>query len=397
MLPAMLDLIDQFDESAAARRHLTEGIDAHIARVIASRQRGDVSLVERAEDEVRADPRGRIRFDDRSDATVYAVGRTFRGGRFEVPPLCALRARAMEVRERAGRPAARVRLWVIDGVNPASDIGALQATAPPRSLFQVASQFNCLESPGAFVTSVADYLNDPTQGPRASISAWPGTLVRHYAAPDHGGGRFVQISDGRQIDLLADVCDPGVAAVRNGYLRGENITDRRAFAAALEARFEAIRIGVHDGIEVTLGCDWAGSVEGAPHRTIAQVLTSTVAGGMYGDLDEGDPAAMTICRQLQRAAYLGTLLAAAALGQARVILTLIGGGVFANPIREIWDAIGWATDQVSYFLHRDLVIVVNGRNLGEQIPPHELRRSTEARGGHVLQLSRGGPAQLDGE
>ena len=51
-----------------------------------------------------------------------------------------------------------------------TDIGALQASAPPGSLFQVASQFNCLESPGAYVTPVAAYLGDPTQGPRASIS-----------------------------------------------------------------------------------------------------------------------------------------------------------------------------------------------------------------------------------
>ena len=73
----MLDLIEEFDGSAAAQRHLMEGIDAHVASVNASRKRGDVSLVGRAEEEVRTAPRDRIRFDDRGDATVYAVGRTF--------------------------------------------------------------------------------------------------------------------------------------------------------------------------------------------------------------------------------------------------------------------------------------------------------------------------------
>ena len=34
----------------------------------------------------------------------------------------------------------------------ATDIGSLQATAGPGMLFQVASQFNCLEAPGPFVT-----------------------------------------------------------------------------------------------------------------------------------------------------------------------------------------------------------------------------------------------------
>jgi hypothetical protein len=391
----MLELIEQFEGGAAARQRLIDGIDRHTAAVQASRDQGDAALVERAEAEVRADPEGRIRFDASGRATVLALGRGFAGGRFEVPALCALKARALDARVRAGRPAARARLWLIDGAGAASDIGALQATAPPRTLFQVASQFNCLESPGAFVTPVADYLHDPTQGPRASISAWPGTLVRHYAAPDDAGGRFVQSTDGRQIDLLADVADPRIARVRSGYLRGQDITDARSLAAALDARFDAIRIGVHDGVEVALGADWRGGVAGVPHRTIAQVLTSTMAAGMYGDLDEGDGSAMAICRQLQRAAYLGTLLAAAALGCDRAVLTLIGGGVFANPVRVIWDAIGWAVDQVGYFLHRDLVVFVNGRNLGEQLPPDELAAATRARGGGVVRLARNGPAQID--
>src|SRR3989442_929187 len=83
-----------------------------------------------------------------------------------------------------------------------------QAPAPPGSLFQVASQFNCLESPGEFVVPVAEYFNDPTQGPRASISAFPGTLVRHYAAPAPDGSRFVQTNDGPQLNLLEGVCAP---------------------------------------------------------------------------------------------------------------------------------------------------------------------------------------------
>ena len=390
----MLDLLDGHDGSAAARRRVEDGVQALLPAVLASKGRGELALVERAEAEVRADP-GRIRFNDAGEATVYAAGRGFRGGRFETPALCALRARALATRERAGRPAAALRLWVIDGISPVTDIGALQACAAPGSLFQVASQFNCLESPGAFVTDVADYVHDPTQGPRASISAFPGTLVRHYAAPGPGGARFVQETDARQLDLLADVADPAVAAARNGYLRSSDIADPVAFARALEDRFEAVRIGVHDGIEVVLGHDWAGAVEGAPHRTIAQVLTSTMAAGMYGDLDEADRAYRTICVQLQRAAYLGTLLAAAALGKDRVGLTLIGGGVFANPIELIWDAILWAADRVHPLLHRDLLVAVNGRDLASQVPPQQLRTAAVERGGGLLRLDRSGGVSIE--
>lgn len=382
----MLHLLDDCDSSAATRRAVVAGLDDHLRAAIAAKGQGDASLVERVEAAVAADPAGTIRVDAAGHATVTAAGRRFAAGRFEVLRLCELRSRALAARARAGRPAARRRLWILDGASPATDIGALQASAAPGSLFQVASQFNCLESPGAFVTRVAEYLHDPTQGPRASVSAFPATLVRHYAAPGPDGARFVQATDGPQLDLLADVADRGVAAVRNGYLRSGDVTDPRAFARALDERFEAIAVGVHAGAEVVLGADWAGAVD-TPHRTIAQVFTSTIAGGMYGSADDD-----ALVRPLQRAAYLGTLLAAAALGQRRVALTLIGGGVFANPIRTIWDAILWAADRIEPYLHADLSIVVNGRTLSAELPAADLRAAAAARDGDLVTFDRSGAA-----
>ena len=392
---AVIQLFDDCDDRAPARGAVLAGINDHLRAAVASLGLADGGQVARVEAEVAADPERTIRFDASGAATVTAAGRSYQGGRFEVLRLCELRARALATRARAGRPAVQRRLWIMDGASPATDIGALQAAAAPGSLFQVASQFNCLESPGSFITPVAEYVHDPTQGPRASLSAFPATLVRHYAAPGGDGTRFVQRGDGRQLELLADVCDPGVATVRSGYLRSSDIAQPAAFARALEDRFESIAVGVHDGGEVVLGADWTGSVDAAPHRTIAQVLTSTLAGGMYGSLDDEAGGAM-ICRQLQRAAYLGTLLAAAALGKRRVALTLIGGGVFANPIRTIWDAILWASDQIVPFLHTELSIVVNGRSLGTELPLAELRGAAAARGGNLIRFDRGGAAFAGG-
>jgi len=385
----MLEQLESYDGSAKARRLLVADLHAGLQAALASAGGGDLKQVARLEAMVAADPAARIRLNDTGAATLYAVGRRYQAGCFETPRICELSARALRARTRTRSPA-RLRLWIFTGASPATDIGTLQATAPPGSLFQVASQFNCLEAPGAMVIPVAEYVHDPTQGPRAAISAFPGALVRHYAAPDLAGQRFVQTHDGCQINLLADVCEPGVATVRNGYLRASEIANPRLFARLLEDRFESIRVGVHDGIEVVLGYDWAGSVDCAPHRTIAQVLCSTVAGGMYGQLEEEDSSLMAICRQLQRAAYLGTLLAAAALGKDRVVLTLIGGGAFANPIRIIWEGLLWALEQAEQALHRDLLVIVNGRNLGDQIPAAELQTAARVRGGEVVQMSRGG-------
>lgn len=385
---SMLHILTQIDPSdrAALRSALTE----HLHSVIASRARGggDRTLVARAEDEVRSDPAAHIRFDDTGLATLHAVDRVFQAGRFETPTIGELRRKAAEARRAAGEPEARLRFHVLDGASAATDIGALQADAPPGSLFQVASQFNCLEAPDAFVTDVASYFYDPTQGPRASISTFPGTLVRHYAAPRADGTRFVQQTGGPQLNLLEELCTEGLAIVTNGYLTTSSISRPAALAQALEERFDELRAGVHDTIEVVFGQDWDGPVPGAPHHTVAQVFSSTVAAGGYGLLDPADSTMIALVRSLQCAAYFGALLAAATLGKTHAVLTLVGGGVFGNPVPVIWESILWAADTIRPLLHRDLDVVVNGYNLGRHVPAATLGEAAAARGGALVVYDR---------
>jgi hypothetical protein len=388
----VLDLLAQADLSAPAS--LRDALTAHLDSVTAPRPRGDRSLVARVEAEVRADPAAHIRFDARGLATLEAAGRAFKAGRFETPRLGALLRRAEAAKARHIDARASLRFFVLDGASAATDIGALQATAPAGSLFQVASQFNCLESPDALVVNVADYLHDPTQGPRAAVSAFPGTFVRHYAAPAPDGARFVQTTDGPQVNLLEELCADGSAFVKSGYLTPDQIRSRQDFARALEESFEDIHAGIHDGIEVVLGHDWDGPVPAAPHLTIAHALCSTVAGGGYGRLDVREPATQTILRQLQRAAYLGALASAAALGKSYAVLTLIGGGVFGNPVEVIWESILWAVDAAGPLLHRDLCVVVNGYNLGQHVPGARLAREATSRAGALVKFDRTNVAVL---
>jgi hypothetical protein len=353
----VIDLILQHeaDDDASLRK----AIAARVAALVASKGRGDRRQVKMAERVVQGNPTEAFAMDSSGSATLTAGDITWHAGRFEVVSLSELRARAF--RDQRPRTDPRLRLYIFDGACPATDVGALQATCGQNTLFQVASQFNCLESPGAFVTSVADYFSDSTQGPRASISAFPATLLRHYMAPGNDGTRFVQRTDGPQIDLLRAACGRGVS--RNGYFTGQGVDDVHSVLAALEERFEAICVGVHDGVDVVLGHDWDGEVPTSAPR-IGQVLTSTAAGGSYGAARhlgrEGFDAA---CRQLLRASYLGTLLAAATLGKQRVVLTLIGGGAFGNSIDAIWNAIQWSLEEVKPLLSRDLDVIVNGRGL----------------------------------
>ena len=377
-------MIDLFLEYAANPSVGAE-LSAAITNLMGSAGRGDADLVEMAELAVDADPIKAFSFDADGFATLQVGEYSWHAGRFETPSIAELRQRA----RKAGATGGRLRLWVFDGASAATDVGGLQATAAPGSLFQAASQFNCLESPGPYVTPVAQYFHDRTQGPRASISAFPGTLLRHYAAPRSDGKRFVQ-THADQLDLLAGVFGPDVALVQSGYLMARNVRDPGELVAALTARFESIRVGVHEGVQVILGYDFEGSVTKSEQRRIAQVFTSTVAGGWYGGAGLGGVEFEGACRQLLRAAYLGTLLAAATLGQRLAVLTLIGGGVFGNPVPLIWDAIHWAAAETEPLLSRDLDVIVNGRNLGDHIPRETLLVGARERGGALLAFPRTG-------
>jgi hypothetical protein len=377
----MIDLILEY----AASPSLGAELSAAITNLMGSAGQGNADLVEMAELAVHADPIKAFSFDADGFATLRVGEYSWQAGRFETPSIAELRQGA----RKAGATGGRLRLWVLDGASAATDVGGLQATAAPGSLFQAASQFNCLESPGPYVTPVAQYFHDRTQGPRASISAFAGTLLRHYAAPRKDGTRFVQ-TNADQLDLLAGVFGPDVAQVQSGYLMARHVRDPGELVAALTARFESIRVGVHEGVQVILGYDFEGSVTGSEERRIAQVFTSTVAGGWYGGTGLGGVEFEGACRQLLRAAYLGTLLAAATLGQRLAVLTLIGGGVFGNPIPLIWDAIHWAAAETEPLLSRDLDVIVNGRNLGDHIPRETMLAAARERGGALLAFPRTG-------
>lgn len=338
-----------------------------------SLHKNDPTLVELAEREVMADPTTAIRFDAAGTATVATAGRRFCGGRFALRSMGDLRAALPE-----RRPDARhVRLYAVQGPPDLTDIGALQAFAGPGTLFQVASQFNCLEAPSPGIVPVSAYMSDNTQGPRAALSAFPGALVRHYAAPVGDGTRFVQ-SRGQQLDLLAEALPVAAGQVRGGYLTREHLADAERAAAALTEHFDRIRVGVHDNIDVVLGADRLGAV--APGQQIAQVLTSTYAANYSRPPLIAGPIE-TICRQLLRAAYLGTILSALSLAKRQVVLTMIGGGVFGNPHRLIWECICWAVDEADMRAPHDLTVVLNAWGTDAASP-----EDCANRGGKVVEL-----------
>lgn len=295
------------------------------------------SLVRRVEQAVQDAPERAFTVDESGLARLSVEAGSWSAGRFSTPTIGELRERARAV--AAGRPRGTTRLFLNTGPGAHVDIGALQGSAKDGTLFQVASQFNALEAPSPGILPVRRYFSDPTQGPRASISAFPATLLRHYRAPGHDGP-FEQTHH-RSIDLLADALPKELGQVSGGYLSPRMIKAPEQLAAALEERLETIRVGLHERAEVVFGHAWSGAVR-SPAPIIHQVFTSTIALGMYG---RETPQLLAAARPLLKAAYLGTLLAARALGADRVVLTSIGGGVFGNPHTLIWEAIRGALEE----------------------------------------------------
>ncbi|GJD51212.1 hypothetical protein OPKNFCMD_3964 [Methylobacterium crusticola] len=261
-------------------------------------------------------------------------------GTLTLPSLAELRAGA-----GASDPPGRARLSILEG-----DVRALHRAAENRgALFQVASQFNMLEMIGPEVApedGVTRYEHDRTQGPACAVAAGAATLYRNYLVPV--GGRSGQGRD-RQLDGLADL---GAAlahrlgtrtealwTMRNGYalatpdgLAAIAALLRDADAGTRDALRGALRVGLHEDVEVTDGP--------APGPLVSQVFCSALPVA-YSDVEAS--AWEPFARLVLEAAYEATLLAGlrnAARGASdRVLLTRLGGGAFGNEDGWIDDAI----------------------------------------------------------
>jgi hypothetical protein len=64
--------------------------------------------------------------------------------------------------------------------------------------------------------------------------------------------------------------------------------------------------------------------------------------------------------------------------------------VFGNPIPLIWDSILWAVAEAEPLTPGDLDVIVNGRNLGGQVPRESIVAAVRERGGALLAFSRTG-------
>ncbi|HEX5660645.1 MAG TPA: hypothetical protein VFX59_25810 [Polyangiales bacterium] len=210
------------------------------------------------------------------------------------------------------------------------------------AVFQVASQFNCLEFVGPEVVpehGVTGYASDLTQGPACSLAAAAATVVRNYFVPVDGVAG--QTRD-RQLDNLH-----GLAAllgahwdVVNGYVHSDAARLRRLDAALTahdrETVLGTVKVGLHRDVGVTFARRFA---EPAEPTHVTQVFCSAISCGYSSVPRDHWKALATLVLE---AAYEATLRAALLVGARRVWLTFLGGGVFGNRLEWIGESIGRA-------------------------------------------------------
>ena len=268
--------------------------------------------------------------------------RSFCIGQFEMPSLADLRLRVAQDTGASGPN----RVSIVTG-----DVRKMhQVPEYAGALFQVASQFNALEMVGPSVTpedGVTRYEHDRTQGPACAIAAGAATIYRNYFVPV---GDQIGQSAANQLDGLADVGEElsrvlerpvnDLWSMQNGYALATRAGLEMIAAHLRETGDTAVnelaghlRVGVHQGVEVTDG-------PSSPGPRVTQVFCSALPVA-YGRWPQ--PLWRDFAQLILNAAYEATLLAGVLNNQRGgsniVLLTMLDSGAFGNAPEWIHTAI----------------------------------------------------------
>ncbi len=189
------------------------------------------------------------------------------------------------------------------------------------------------------------YIYDLTQGPAASISAAPGTILRRYflyyyknLEPAYWG----QTKD-KHVNFLSKLGDIDVSDA--GYPVFYQTTTKPGVDD-----YKKIKVAFHGGVQVThkvpvkKGKFAPDFISQKDSNIINQVFTAAVDLGGINRKVKHLKNVQEWAQVILDAAYEGTLRAAFIKNKKKVFLTLIGGGVFDNSFDSIFKAIGRMKD-----------------------------------------------------
>lgn len=330
-------------------------------------------------------------------------------GNFRQQSLAELRRDYIDHKE-TNTPSNRGSFHVIGAINPLHphnnlayqqvDIGAIQAEwgkrceeIGKRLTVMVASNSNCLETTSELdiPDQITRYINDRTQGPAASISAAPGTLLRHYFGCD---GKTQGAEE--QVNLLEDVLRglDGVS-VPNGYLKLPTAAPQlAAVARRIASHRDLIKVGVHTNISVSHGLSSGDNHRYLPrgHRPIInQVFCAAL------DLAQGTnaptPESTRIANILIETQVEAALLAAAINNTDIFVMPLLGCGAFGNNVECIIHALHKHQNLIVESGMRVVLNLFDARAVTDGLKDC-LQTITHATGGQYIEYSQDGTRLL---
>ena len=262
-------------------------------------------------------------------------GETFEIGEFSTPSLKELRERVKET-VTPGEP----NSLKISHIGVRDIYQTHQEPEYEHALFQVASQFNCLEFVSASVipeNGITGYAADHTQGPACSLACPVATLFRNYFATTPKGKKGQtkndQINNLDELERLVNNEKNKFWVTNNGYTN----SSKKALAKfnkkcddlkwKRDSLLESIKIGLHKNVQVI-------STFSEEPKKIQKVSQAFCSGISISYSKAGQDDWENVARIVLDACYESTLLAAVLNakenGSNIVVLTFIGGGVFGN-------------------------------------------------------------------
>lgn len=268
-------------------------------------------------------------------------GKEFVCGELKISSLADLREQVSSSKFRGGQISVREIVANVQHLH--------MDEANAGALFQVASQFNLLEMVSPSVTperGVGIYENDRTQGPACAIAAGAGTIYRNYFVNVNG---HIGQTASSQVDCLADIAaalgnsENNLWEMRNGYALasqsglieiGQQL--KIADEDKLDSLRQLLRIGIQWNTQVTLN--------DSKHLVSQAYCSALPVAYSHHSSNYWEEFARLILVASYEATICAAILNSITTGNNRVFLTLLGGGVFGNPVEWIIKAIKRALD-----------------------------------------------------
>lgn len=229
------------------------------------------------------------------------------------------------------------------------DTAQLQADPLNKNaLFQVASNFDCLEACMGKKGTVSFYTKCNAQGEIASLSALPGLIDRLYLQPS--------------ANLLKNFCEKYTFTYSGGGFPELDETVLQKFTHLSETDIKdlasLLQVGVQQDIAVLFGKrdPVKKSIQTVtPCNRIHQVFTAAL--DPYNNPSD-TPEFENLARIFLHAAYKGTLDVARSLKVKKIYLTLVGGGVFQNKLTWIAQALTASLEDFNSYPQEDPLEII---------------------------------------